>query len=302
MKLTQIRHIVAVAKRGSLQSGAEELGVSQNALARSIRNLEQELGTALFKRGEKSMALTAVGEIFVRRATAAQRELDRASREISQNLGAFAGLVSIAIAPNPHVSILPKVLMPFQKRFKDVRVRIAEAVFPKVEREVRDGIIDFYVGPIWPPHRTADLKIDKLYDVGLLVVSRKGHPLAGARSLAELADARWIATSSLELGALFEQHDLPPPIITVEAETGLSMLSAAAACDALLMISASWLPLIERTDLLTLFSLNGQLDCPSIYMVTRTQLPMPPEAAYLHDLIVEASSGTQPSPERSALG
>ena len=293
MKLTQIRHLVAVAERGSLPSGAEQLGVSQNALIRSIRELEQELGAALFKRNNRSMTLTAVGEIFVQRAAAAQLELNRASDEMRQNRGSFTGLVSIALSASPHAAILPMVLTPFQARFKDVRIRIVEGAFPKVERDVRDGVVDFYVGPIWPHHRTGGLKIDRLYDVARTVVGRKGHPLASATSLADLTDARWIATSRLELDLLIEQHHLPKPSIIVEVDTGLSMLSAVAASDALLILSATWSPLIEQTGLLTPFRLTESLESSAIYMVTRTQLPLTPAAAYLHDLIFRAGSDMQ---------
>ena len=243
------------------------------------------------------MILTPTGEIFVRRVAAAQLELDRASDEMRQNLGSFTGLVSIGISASPHVAILPKVLMPFQTRFAEVRVRIVEGAFSKVERELRDGMLDFYVGPIWPHHRTGGLKVDKLYDVDRIVVGRNGHPLARATSLAELADARWIATSRLELDPLFEQHGLPRPNIIVEVETGLSMLSAVASSDTLLILSASWLPLIERTDLLTPFRLSEALDSPAIYMVRRIQLPLTPAAACLHDLIVDAGRDVQPSSE-----
>lgn len=292
MKLAQIRNLVAVAERGSVQSSAEALGVSQTALIRSIRDLEQELGTPLFKRGRKPMTLTPIGEIFVRRVSAAQVELDRARHEIGQRLASPTGLISIGLSAGPHVSILPKILKPFRARFADVRIRIVEGVFPKVERDVREGILDFHVGPIWPHHHTAGLKIVKLLDVPRIVVGRRGHPLADAASLAELAEARWIATSSLELEPLFERHRLPAPIIVMEVETGLGMLSAVAASDALLILSASWLPLIERTDLLTPFRRIGTLDAPSICLVTRTELPLTPAAACLHDLIVQSAGGS----------
>lgn len=295
MKLAQLRNLVAVAERGSLRSGAEALGVSRQALVRSIRDVEQELGTALFKRDGQSMTPTIVGAAFVRRVAAAQRELDRASQDIAHNPGSSAGLVSIGISASPHASILPKVLTPFQRRFGEVRLRIVEGAFPKVEREVRDGLLDFYVGPIWQHHRAGGLKIDPLYDVAQIVVGRKGHPLVGARSLAELVDARWIAASRSKLDPLFERHALPRPIVIVEAETGLSMLSAAAASDTLLILPESWLSLIERTGLLTPFRLIEPLNSPSICMVTQTQLPLTPAAACLRDLIIEAAADMRPA-------
>lgn len=87
MKLSQVTHVIAVAEWRSLQRTAEETGASPNALARSIGEIERELGTALFKRSSRAMTLTPVGRIFVRRAAAALSELEKARQEISQGAG-----------------------------------------------------------------------------------------------------------------------------------------------------------------------------------------------------------------------
>ena len=87
MKLSQIEQVIAVAEWRSLKRTAEETGTSPNALSRSIGEIERELGAALFKRSSRAMPLTPVGRIFVRRAAAALRELEKARQEISQGAG-----------------------------------------------------------------------------------------------------------------------------------------------------------------------------------------------------------------------
>lgn len=94
VKLTHVRHVVALAEGGSVIESARALGVSRYALMRSVRALERELGAALFKREQQAMTLTHVGELFVRRASAAQRELDRATGEVVRDAGAPTGPVS----------------------------------------------------------------------------------------------------------------------------------------------------------------------------------------------------------------
>lgn len=86
MKLTQIRHVVALAERGSVIDGAKQLGISRHALIRSVRALEREFGTALFRQEGRAVSLTPVGAMFVRRASAAQAELDRAREEITRDV------------------------------------------------------------------------------------------------------------------------------------------------------------------------------------------------------------------------
>ena len=296
MKLAQIRNLLALAEQGSAPLAAAALGLSAHALLRSIRDLEHELGTPLFKRGRKAMDLTPIGRMFVARAAAAQLELDRARHEISQSPASPRGLVAIGMSPGPHISILPQVLPPFQQDFSEVKFRIVESAFVTLERELRDGTLDLYVGPIWPHQGTAGLRITRLYDMPGIVVGRKGHPLASVAALAQLADAQWIATSRRELEPLFAKHGLGKPNIALIVETGLTMLAVAAASDALLLLSADWLPLIERMGLLTVFRLIETLDSPAIQIVTRTELPLTRAASCLHDLILAAVGMRSPPP------
>ncbi|WP_174296923.1 LysR substrate-binding domain-containing protein [Sphingomonas bacterium] len=294
MKLTQIRHLVAVADGGGLGPAAAASGVSRQVLLRSIREIEQELGTALFRHGDRPAALTPAGEMFVRRAAAALADLGRATDEIHQTSGSSGGLVSLGLSADAHHPASAGVLAAFRARFGDIRLRIVEGSFEALGREVRDGVLDFYIGQVWLDRPTDGLKIDRLHDVARSIVVRPGHPLAGATSLAELGQARWIASSRCELDAVFGKAGLPRPRIETEAGTGLGMLSAVAASDAALIVSASWLPLIERTGLATALPLEVPLDALPIHVATRTRLPLTPAAAYLKALIVQASSSVRP--------
>ena len=62
MKMHHLRDVLAVAERGSLRAAARHLGVAQPALTRSIRELERELGAALFERRSTGVVVTAIGE------------------------------------------------------------------------------------------------------------------------------------------------------------------------------------------------------------------------------------------------
>ena len=91
MTLNQLRNVVAIAERGSLRSAARFLGVTQPAITRSIRELEHELGVTLFERHASGMALTAMGQVLVRRATSIQSEVGRVHSELAQLKGNQVG-------------------------------------------------------------------------------------------------------------------------------------------------------------------------------------------------------------------
>ena len=87
MKLSQLQHLVAIVKHGSLRAAARHLDVPQPVLTRSIGQLEKELGGALFTRETKGMALTPVGRLFHTRASAIVHESQRAGEEFAHSLG-----------------------------------------------------------------------------------------------------------------------------------------------------------------------------------------------------------------------
>ena len=294
MKLTQMRDFVAVADHGGLRRAARHLGVAQPALSRSIRELEHELGVTLFERTTTGMVLTPIGAAFARRSAAVQLEVDRARDEVAQLKGAAAGAVAIGLSTAPHVSLLPRVLGPFRRRFPDVRLRIIEGLFPTMEADIRDGRIDFYLGPLAEINLEGEFSVERLFENHRVVLGRRGHPLAGARSLAELVDAYWVSTSvtarsEAELSPLFERHGLPLPVIAVQTESALSTITVAASTDLLAMLPQQWLGFVKATRLLTPIRLDEPLAAPAICIVHRTRLPLTPAAEHLADLFRRAA-------------
>ncbi|WP_242098801.1 LysR substrate-binding domain-containing protein [Sphingomonas sp. CROZ-RG-20F-R02-07] len=294
MKLTQLRDLVAVAEAGGLRRAARQLGIAQPALTRSIRDLEQELGVSLFERSSTGMVLTPIGAAFVRRSVAVQLELERARDEVQQLTGISAGVVSIGLSTAPHVSMLPRVLQPFHARYGNVRLKITESLFPSIEAAVRDGSVDFYIGPLSEDRLSGEFTAEKLFDNRRVVLGRRGHPLAAATTLRELAGARWVATSvtassEAELYPLFDLHGLPHPVIAVQAQSALSMITVAAWSDLLAILPEQWLEFARTSRLLTHIRLDEQLVAPPIYIVRRTALPLTPVAEYLSDLFRRAA-------------
>jgi len=147
MKLHQLRDVVAIAERGGLRAASRHLQLAQPALTRSLGELERELGTALFERHARGMVLTSAGTVFVQRATAILHEVRRAGEEIDQLQGGVCGSVAMALSIAPHIALLPRALPPFRARYPAVQLRVIEGIYPTVEGGLRDGSIDFYIGP-----------------------------------------------------------------------------------------------------------------------------------------------------------
>jgi LysR family transcriptional regulator, regulator of abg operon len=293
MKLNHLRDVTAVAECGSLRAASRKLGIAQPAISRSIREIERELGVALFERRAKGAVLTAMGKIFLRRAKAAQAELRQAHEEIQQLKGISTGVLSIALSTGAHISLLPRVLKPFKTRFASVYVNIFEGLYPSVQGSLKDGTFDFYVGPLSDLLPSKEFVVERLFSNYRVVLGRRGHPFSHAKSLKELSGCGWIATSvtsqaDTELGPVFEQYNLPSPKIEIQASSALSMIVAAANSDLLIMLPEQWLDLALTRGLLQRIAISERVPSAPMCILRRASLPLTPAAEYLFDLFRRA--------------
>lgn len=300
MKLDQLEHLLAIVEQGSLRAAARRLELPQPALTRSIRALERELGAPLFLREQSGMTLTAAGRRFHTRASVIANEARRARDEVSQEMGDDQGTVVCCLSIMPHVGMLPQAFAPFRQRYPQVRMRILEGLFPDVEAGLRDGSVDFYLGAAPPEPPAPGLVSRRLFGNTRAVVARKGHPLARAATLRELAEAEW-ATPSLayraeeDLAGVFEAHGLPPPRVVLAVRSALSLMVALAHSDLLAMLPSQWEGFALACNALHVISVREMLPAPDIVLIHRAGAPLTPAAEYLCDVLLRHAP-QQPAP------
>ena len=303
MKLSHLRNILAVSQYGSLRAAGRHLGVAQPAITRSMREIEHELGVPLFERHAKGVRLTPMGEAFVRRAATIDSELRRAREEIDQLKGRGTGQVAIALSTASSIALMPRIVPTFRRRYPDALLKISESFFHAAESDILDGRIDFYVGPLDPTASASKVAIDKLFENRRWVVGRRGHPLAGAVSLADLTDARWVnpvlsthhseaamASSDIDLDAVFARLGLPSPKVIIHARSALIILLAIADSDLLTILPHQWLDFPATADRVVAFTGITDMPAPAICIARRLDVPLTPMAQYLYDLVGRAAA------------
>jgi len=291
MKLSQLRDVVAIVEFGSLRAAARNLDIAQPLLTRSVRALERQLGTPLFERDARGMVLTPAGERFHRRASVIIQEARRAQEELAQLGGSGTGTVVAGLSIMPHMGLLPKALPAFRRQFPNVRLQLIEGLFPALESRLREGSIDFYMGasPQFPS--APGLSMRRLFANRRAVFCREGHALVRAASLAELAGAEWATPSidydtSADLGRLFAQHDLPPPMIALQAGSALSVMVALAQTDLVAALPMQWGQFEPMAGRLVSIPIREVLPAPDIVLISRADLPLTPAAEHLVDLML----------------
>jgi DNA-binding transcriptional LysR family regulator len=295
MKLDHFEEVVAIAERGSMRAAARHLQIAQPALTRSLALLERELGAALFERRARGVVPTPLGEAFVARARSILTEIRRTREEVEQLKGAGTGTVTVGLSIAAHLALLPTSLRPFRARYPDTRLHIIEGFYPTLEERLRDGTVDFYIGPDGGAQPVPQLSREVLFHNRRIVLCRAGHPLAAARSLRELVGQDWVTTSitadaSDEINAFFARHGLPQPRLAVRSQSALTLLTCLANSDLLAMVPAQWERFEMTGKALITIKVEEELTAPPLVLVRRSDLPLTPAALHLLDLMRRATS------------
>ena len=123
MELRHLRYFVSVAETENVSRAALKLHISQPALSRQIRDLEDEIGVRLLERTAKSVSLTQAGRVFLPEARAVLQRADQAIKKAQAVAGADTEL-HVGYSPTPSARLLPVILRAYQRAMPDVRVRL----------------------------------------------------------------------------------------------------------------------------------------------------------------------------------
>lgn len=175
--LRSLRHLIALARRLNYVRAAEDIGITQPTLTRSIQALERELQVRLFDRDRGQVSLTPQGKQIADRAAillADAEALEAAARAAGRG---ESGRIRFGLAPMPASALLPKVLavrlMQTPEVVNEVVVRDVEALWSMLV----SGEIEFFVSPNPPLHELSQVRAEVLGSFPLSLIVRAGHPL-----------------------------------------------------------------------------------------------------------------------------
>lgn len=180
MELRCLRYFVAVAEEENITRAAARLRISQPPLSRQIRNLEEELGIALFHHDSRSIRLTSAGADFLNEARAILSQTDLAVARLTAKHGGREGGIHIGYAPSLTAKILPDILRRFEKRMPRVPVSLYDLTTEEMMDGVCSGRLHFALvigSNIKPPK---DLRFENLARFAPCVAVNKEHPFASS--------------------------------------------------------------------------------------------------------------------------
>jgi len=176
ISLRQLQVFRAVARLRSFSRAGDEIGLTQPAVSRCIRELEAELGMRLLDRTTREVELTAAGLRFAGQLARLLDELQLLLEEARKEGEQAHGTVHIASSPTLSASLLPALLAQCAQQFPQIRPVLHDQVQRLNVESVRSGEVDF--GIVVEPGEVDDLECLPLLDDGFWLICRDDHPLA----------------------------------------------------------------------------------------------------------------------------
>lgn len=286
MKLNAMQCFVAIVETGSIHAAARKLELSQPALTKALRSLEQELAVQLLVRSARGSAPTEFGRAFYRRARLVAEEIGKARQEIRQMRGNMSGEIAFSVAPAAGIALVPEAVRRFRLEHPAVRLRILDGPLPSAIAQLRGGETELAVASLtrhWPRR---EFRVEKLLEYETVVVARKGHALAGARSLRALAGADWAhAGARGSIGIFTEEtfalHGLAPPRPAIECGSFAALLAMLVTNDLLAMLPRPFVELPQLASLLVRVPVKEKTESTSIGLAQRTDSALTPAAEAL---------------------
>lgn len=225
MDLRQLKHFVAVFERGNLSKAAEAIPLSQPALTRSVKTLEDQLGVELFDRHARGATPTAAGERLYHHAKSILAECARARRDAAQPIGELSGTVSIGIGALFADEIFDEIIGRFCRNHRNVVVQVKQGYFEELINLIDLGQIEIAFINFPLLSLPESMEFEPLVEVGTSVFVSADHPLATSKnvSMKDLSECLWASVDQPHatevLDSLFLSEGVPRPRPCVQANS-----------------------------------------------------------------------------------
>lgn len=225
MELRHLRHFAAVVELGNLSRAADKVFLSQPALTRSIKVLENLLGATLIERRPRGVVPTPAGEALYRHAKLMLNEAARARAEVTAVQSGARGSLSIGIAAMFADHIVDRAVAAICTSPAEVSMTVTQGFLEDLLDGLRDGRLDLIFSNLGVGAMPEDVRIEPLVEVAAYVYAGAGHPLAqaGFVSKLELLAERWAVVDQPHMRDFLDRYfavdDLPSPTSVVRTNS-----------------------------------------------------------------------------------
>ncbi len=229
LKLRQLRLLVAVGQRGSIQNAARDLGISQPAATKMIQDLELDFEVKLFERTNRGVVPTVFGETLIRHGKLIFAQVSTAAQELDDLNEGNSGRVVVGTLLAASPTLLPLAVEQILRDRPKVAIKIAEGTNEVLMPGLLTGEIDIVVGRLPSRRHRAKIVQEKFFDERVIAVAGSEHPLAEAQAVTfdQLKRYSWIlppaeTTLRRQIDQYFVKQNQFTPDIAIESVSYLA--------------------------------------------------------------------------------
>lgn len=179
--MRHLRCFLAVAKMGSVTRAAESMGTVQPSVSRSIKELEEELGCALFERSSNGLILNGAGQVLLSHVQSGLGQVDMGLKTLRGLLSEQK--VSAYILPNVIRLVMPGAAARFKSLYPNIDLEFLATIGGGLHKLLQAGNVDFGFGRLLAAEHMQGLNFEHLFSEPLVFFVRAGHPLDGSTDL-----------------------------------------------------------------------------------------------------------------------
>jgi LysR family transcriptional regulator of abg operon len=295
MKLQQLHVFVSVVEAGGIRAAARRLHLSQAAVTKAMRTLEEEVGQQLLLRKARGVELTQAGERLLPRARSVSRQMALAHEELRQLAGDDGGTVRVGVTPFLTLTALGPAFNWFRQRYRHVDVHVSEGLMTRVLPRLRDGSLDIAAVAVDAGEATdAEFRSEKVLLTPQCVAVRAGHPVLRAPTAQALSALEWVSTHPIGTGqapradAMFTLAGVAPPARVTQCDT-LAAMTLLRHSDAVAVFPR---PLLSHPATHDIVAVE---DCPlrpcdvELLLLSRADVPLTPAAMHFAHCLTQVS-------------
>lgn len=181
IELRHLRYFCAVADELHFSRAAQRLRIAQPALSRQIRRLEEEVGTTLLTRTQRSVALTMPGQAFLERSKQILDDVGQAVTEANRIANGQTGSLRVAFIHSSTYNLTPAALDIFASHHPGIRLDLQEMTVIDQKRAIGRGDVD--IGLLRPPIEDRNLAVESVMEEGFVLAVPQQHRLADQTSV-----------------------------------------------------------------------------------------------------------------------
>tara|TARA_R110002020_G_scaffold15143_57_gene54052 strand:- start:2765 stop:3679 length:915 start_codon:yes stop_codon:yes gene_type:complete len=297
VKFRHLQCFLQTARLGGVAKAAENLGVSQPAVSKALAELEEILGVQLMERSRAGVALTPVGEMFLRYAAASIAALRQGLDGVSRSQMTQETRLTVGVLPSVAGRVVPAAVDRFRQAQPGVTLKLVSGPNLHLLDQLRLGALDLVLGRLGAPETMMGLSFLHLYSETVSFAVRPGHPLVARPDLARIVDYPVLFPDpEAAIRSIVERYliangigHIPDRIETVSNDFGRAYTRRS---DAVWIISSGVIAIDVADRMLEVLPFDVSDTSGPVGVTTRADAEVPPATRFLIDAIRHVADAT----------